>query len=551
MLFVPLGYCILYITGLYGLAYSANYIYNKFINNSIKKQLSYYLNENIHDSYVYKTVNNLCIRNNINTNSKILVCCTGNEKSMALLACLSKIFKPQNISVLLINHFVDYDVQSFIHDFCIFSEFKFYNFDYNFNYNFETNLFNYMNDIKLFRRNKIVDICKKEDISHVFEAHTIENNTNSILHNLFSGKNTNLYEDSVHYPFLSLTNNIINHFVEEYSIPFDYEYNKYYRTIKSKHYLNAFEDFENLVKYYYPDWRFNLVKEYNMSKNSTNIDNIINTQCYSGKFGFIYYYNRNLISDSFYNTIVEKLCSQYNKDELFLYSKTTNYTCYLTNEFKELYENFNKSIEDVDPKLFLNTIFNNDNNTDSATDADSVSASDSQSDSESHSDNESGNESGNESDDDSESVKESGDDSATDSTDESESVSSEKESASEKDIVEENDSAVASESVSEDNSSESSESIESRESSDSSHHESSVDEESSTESSDSIESTESTKSTESTDSNDSQSPIISVNLVNNTYKIVSTFKVDFIKDLTNGIIYFRIIDNKFNFYYNK
>ena len=96
------------------------------------------------DNVLYQEFISIVNKNELDKTKKILVCCTGNEKSMALLACLSKIFKPQNISVLLINHFVDYDVQSFIHDFCIFSEFKFYNFDYNFNYNFETNLFNWV-----------------------------------------------------------------------------------------------------------------------------------------------------------------------------------------------------------------------------------------------------------------------------------------------------------------------------------------------------------------------------------------------------------------------
>ncbi len=344
---------VLYISMLFGLAYVANKLSNSLKThfNELDETLCLQRNMDTEES-IFKSVNDNCLRNKIDTDKKVLVCCTGDNKSMALLAIVSNIFGSINTNVLFINHHENNVLNMFIHDICDHNGFKFFNY----NYDYEEN-------IKKFRYNKINEICKKNDISYVFEAHTIENFCNLILHNYFSGETTFDSQSSIYNPFYNLTEEVVDRFIDKYSIPIDENMIHFtYSCLKLK---NILTDINNIFGLVYPKWRQNLVRTY--IKNNINEDNfintniIINTQCSLGNYGFIYYHDSNKTSFEMYKTIINRLCLEYNKeissaDIEGMYNNTN--TCVFTEKLNTMCDEFIHKLDNINPTEFMIALIN-------------------------------------------------------------------------------------------------------------------------------------------------------------------------------------------------
>ncbi len=361
---------VLYIGMLSGLAYYANIISNKLEEEREPIEETFSLNRSIDkDNIVFKSVNENCIRINQGIdidNKKILVCCTGDNKSMALLTCIANIFGSDNTYVLLINHHKNTTLKMFVHDICDYNEFKFFNYDY------DDLCFNNSDNLKKFRETKINEICKKHDIAYVFEGHTIENYSNYILHNFFAGKTFNNvnYYNATQKPFLNLTDIIIDDFIYSYNIPIDD--NMTHVQFSSFKVKNFFSDIDKTFKILYPDWRYNLVRAYNatnniINENSSNINVIINSQCNLGDFGFIYYHDLSKISYGVYKIILDTLCDEYNMEHFSdycmenMYNKNDTNTYKFTEELSVKCNDFiNKLTKDsnVNPHTFMSSLVN-------------------------------------------------------------------------------------------------------------------------------------------------------------------------------------------------
>ncbi len=497
---------ILYIGMLTGLAYYTNKL-SKYLEEErepIEETLS--LNRNIDtNNIVFKSVNDNCIRINQGVeieNKQVLVCCTGDNNSMALLTCVANIFGSDNTNVLLINHHKNNTVKMFVHDVCDYNGFKFFNYDYN-------NLcFNNSDNLKKFRYTKINEICKKQDIAYVFEGHTIENYSNSILHNFFTGKtfnnNTNI---NTLKPFLNLTNIIIEDFIYNYNVPVDehmthLEFNNF----KVKDFFNEIDKTFTIL---YPDWRYNLVRAYNatnniINENSSNINVIINSQCNLGDFGFIYYHDLSKTSYGVYKIILDTICDEYNMEHFSnstienMYNDNETYTYKFTDELSVKCNEFiNKLTKDnnVNPHLFMatliNSLLNSDNMDEFETDTEDTYE---ESDEESEADEEAEGEADEE-------AEGEADEEAEGEADEEAEGEAENEAEAE------------------------------------------VDQETSEESDEEADE----------DINDIEYPLMSVDLTNEyIYKIINNklvSEIDFNRQLIDGILYFTVINGKFKFFY--
>ena len=90
----------------------------EFESTREEKENSFSLNRTINsDNIVFKAVNDNYLRINQgynNENKNVLVCCTGDDKSMALLTCIGNIFGSANTNVLLINHHKNRSLVNFL-----------------------------------------------------------------------------------------------------------------------------------------------------------------------------------------------------------------------------------------------------------------------------------------------------------------------------------------------------------------------------------------------------------------------------------------------------
>ena len=304
-----------------------------FINKNLNIEVD---KENI----IYKAFMLEVNKNEMDITKQVLVCCTGDEQSMALLAIASNVFN--HVHVLLINHDKKDTMKEFIEDICDFNEFTMH-------CNTADNITN-----NISRYEHINEICGSNDIKYVFEGHTMTNYSNNILNDIYNNNIDNNYNTTdyiISKPFLLIDNITILKFISYYNIPIDNSSTHVkYSNIKKK---NMFNDMDCYTSIIYPDWRINLIEFYNKK---TSVDTtLIESNCFKGKYGFLVYHDFNKISFIAFKRVLNNLCKEYN----FCKFDNSDYNeYYLTEESISYFinEEYNNKIDEFEENFTCDTI---------------------------------------------------------------------------------------------------------------------------------------------------------------------------------------------------
>ena len=275
---------------------------------------------------LYKAVSEIA---NKTSTGPIIVCCTGDMQSMALLHIIMMIYDNIHINVLFINNERYHNMSEFVENMCN---------DNNINFiqtTVETNDVMHCNvesNIEMVRCNMISDLCKKLDTNIVYEAHTIENQSNYMLGMIFSN-NLGKTKLNTIKPFINMDMDMIKEFVDRNDIV----YNVLDHNMTSA--MNIFNEFDSVLKQHYPNWRENIIN-YTVDVNDklrqfeTNINTIIDNCTKSDTYGFYYRYNMDMVSYDVFSNVINKLAENNRIERPSKYIKSQMWTgnlCYKGN----------------------------------------------------------------------------------------------------------------------------------------------------------------------------------------------------------------------------
>jgi hypothetical protein len=250
------------------------------------------------ENVIYKAFMLEVNKNEMDITKQVLVCCTGDEQSMALLVIASKVFN--HIHVLLINHDETDIMKEFIEDICDFNEFTLHC----------NNITDYNTVDNNTRYEQINEICSKNNIKYVFEGHTMINYSNNILNDIYN--NNTMQALTTNYiiskPFLLIDDITISKFISYYNIPIDNSLTHVeYSNIKNKNMFNNMDCYTSII---YPNWRINLIEFY--TKKTLVDTTLIESNCFKGKYGYLVYHDFNKISFIAFKRVINNLCDEYN-----------------------------------------------------------------------------------------------------------------------------------------------------------------------------------------------------------------------------------------------
>ncbi len=244
------------------------------------------------ENILYKSFMNEVSNNNLDTNKKILVCCTGDYQSMALLTIAMNIFTRENINVLTINHDTSSNTMvEFIENICDNNNLTFHNIE------IEDNTSRY---------EIIKDVCDKNNIDYVFEGHTLINYSNNILNNIFKNKKEEVY--TTIRPFLFIDNITLLKFFSIYNIPIDEKLT--HLNFSKDETKSLFDSMEEYMSIIYPNWRINIIKNYKTNNELINTTELEN-KCFQGKYGYLVKEDFNKISFTMFKQLVDNLSEKY------------------------------------------------------------------------------------------------------------------------------------------------------------------------------------------------------------------------------------------------
>ncbi len=274
----------------------------------------------IKESDLVKHVETYITNNEIDTNQKIIVCMTWDRQSIALLYALNEFFNDIHIFNYN-NENNNKNMEEIILDN---DKFKYHI------YRMNSDTIKKDNIMKNERYELLEILSNQLNTDIIFEAHVSENISNRILNRIFSN-NICLTSNNITYkPFETLSIKDINNFIESYDLENDVDDTHYYNTlVQSKSCFNELNDFLAL---YYPNWRQNLIEFYNMTNNDFAIDctDTIESNVVRGDDGFIIPYTiKNKLPYNMYEVMIEQLCNEYNVT-ITQYEKQL---CYNSDEF--------------------------------------------------------------------------------------------------------------------------------------------------------------------------------------------------------------------------
>ena len=304
---------VLYLGSMYGLY---NYVKNKVREYEIAQEVEVDVDIKVNEP-VYTAISNTLI----SVTGPIIVCCTGDMQSMALLYSIINIYDTAHINVIFINNERYNKMSDFVENICIKHNINFTQTTIN---TIDTFHCNVEQEIENTRRDMIENLCMKLGTTNVFEAHTIENQCNHILDNIMRGANVRKFNTIK--PFANMDMGMIQSFVEKYDIPYDIVTMDH--TITSA--MNLFNEFDTVLSLYYPDWRENVINyaqniNDRLSQFETNIDNIMNKCTATDKFGSYYRYNIDMTSYDLFSNIVNRIADNNNTKRPSRYIKTQWY----------------------------------------------------------------------------------------------------------------------------------------------------------------------------------------------------------------------------------
>jgi tRNA(Ile)-lysidine synthase TilS/MesJ len=286
----------------------------KYEEESLKELEENYNMFNIsNDNILYKTVYALCSRLQILDDNMVIVCCTGDEPSMALLSIVISIYGRERVFVYTLDHYKSDNLTNFISNIC-----EMENISYNVNKYNSCDIIKYDIDVKNKRYSDLKKLTEKLNTNTIFEAHTLESSSNEILDSMFSDTifiNKPSEPEFIFKPFYNIPLQDTYDFIEEYNIPIDCnETHIVYSMVQPKH---IFDHIEDTYLSYYPNWRINLVKSfkttnYILNQYNTNINTIINNSTSSGTYGFIYYRDIEIVPFDIFKRVINGLCDNNN-----------------------------------------------------------------------------------------------------------------------------------------------------------------------------------------------------------------------------------------------
>jgi hypothetical protein len=316
-----------------------------------KQNLSLYI-EIDKENVLYQAFNNEITNNQLDTTKKVLICCTGDNQSMALLTIAMNIFNKENIHVITFG--CDNEpMLEFMENICNENKLTFYHSKSNIIDSESDELCGSDGSDKLEKSNdesrctQIKDIMKNNEIDYVFEAHTLVNYSNQILNDLFNNKKT-INDLVVYRPFLLIDNITLLRFFSIYNIPIDETLSHLENSKEERQ--KIFNDMEPYFSFLYPNWRLNVVEN---NKNILNIDDL-KKNCYNGKHGFSVEHNFNRISFVMFKKLVDELSNEYkferiNTDNLDeLYMNDDNKTIFVSENYLDKISLFERYLLSID-----------------------------------------------------------------------------------------------------------------------------------------------------------------------------------------------------------
>jgi len=273
------------------------------------------------NNVLYKEFLSVVNKNELDRTKKILVCCTGDYQSMALLTIASKFFEKNNIMVFYYNeHYNEHNntIFDFVQLVCSENDLTFYSTNNNYD-----NRYKYINEL-----------CKNDNISYVFEAHNLINHSNKILADIFNNSKEEVILNNLYKPFIHIDNITLLDFCIFNNIIIDKTFTHLEITrLQDK---TIFEDIEVNITNYYPDWRMNMIEHFD------NVDFSREINVVKGKYGC--YVNIDLMTMSYYSfkKSINKLLNEYNfddKDDLEEYYYITK-LFFISDEYDTKINNF-------------------------------------------------------------------------------------------------------------------------------------------------------------------------------------------------------------------
>ncbi len=293
------------------------------------------------NNILYKEFMSTINKHELDVNKKILVCCTGDYQSIALLTIASQIFGKENVHVFLHNYDETYKIQHLLMELCCHNDFTFHCIENN-------------DDSRSNRYNRIEQLCRESDISYVFEGHTIINYSNDILSSIFSNKSEETYSIVSYKPFINIDNTTLFKFFSTYDIRIDDEFTHLEHT--RLQYKTVFEDVEQTVSNYYPNWRMNVIEHFDKTDFNREL-NIVR-----GKYGFLLSIDLNTISYYSFTKSLNKIFDEYgfNNDDLEdYYNNDDDEMFFISKEYQHNINNFIKFLNKTDLDILVDELLEN------------------------------------------------------------------------------------------------------------------------------------------------------------------------------------------------
>ncbi len=290
------------------------------------------------DNVLYQEFISVVDKNELDKTKKILVCCTGDYQSMALLTIAIQIFGIENVQVFFYNYDETFIIQKFLMKVCFHNDLIFHCIENN-------------NDSRINRYNRIENLCKDNDISYVFEGHGIINNSNDILSSIFSNSKKEIYPITTYKPFINIDNTTFLKFFSTYDIKIDDEFTHLEHT--SLQYKTVFEDVELIISNYYPNWRMNIIEHFE------NVDFNRDLTILRGKNGFKLSIDLNTVSYYSFSKSLNKIFNEYdfyNDDLEEYYNSDDDEMFFISKEYQNKINNFINYLENNDLDILVDEL---------------------------------------------------------------------------------------------------------------------------------------------------------------------------------------------------
>ncbi len=287
------------------------------------------------NNILYKEFISVVNKNELDKNKKILIGCTGDYQSIALLTIALKVFNKENIHVFFYKYSYNNILYNFLSILCSENDVQFNSVEAD-----------SLDDNKVNRYKYINDLCKENNISYVFEAHNLINHSNQILANIFDKPEEEPVLNNLYKPFINIDNITLLKFFSTHDIIIDKQFTHLEHTqLQNK---TIFDKIESDITDYYPNWRVSVIEHFN------NIDFTQELNVFRGKYGFKILNDFNTISYIIFKKSINKLFEEYSFTSDFMYEDLNDYYMedeeqnFISSEYQHKIDNFTDYLDNTD-----------------------------------------------------------------------------------------------------------------------------------------------------------------------------------------------------------